>query len=74
MKNTFMDIQEHGVVVVRSTRVSSGIVTRYGADNDDLSNFIVSDTLNPQKSSILLSLALTRTTDPAEIQRMFWQY
>jgi L-asparaginase len=74
MKDTFMDIQEQGVVVVRSTRVSSGIVTRNGAVNDDLSNFIVSDTLNPQKSSILLALALTKTTDTAEIQRIFWEY
>lgn len=74
MKETFMHIQEQGIVVVRSTRVSSGIVTRNGAVNDDLSNFIVSDTLNPQKSSILLALALTKTLDTAEIQRMFWEY
>ncbi len=74
MKNTFMDIQGQGVVVVRSTRVSNGIVARNGAINDDLSNFIVSDTLNPQKASILLALALTKTTDTATIQRMFWEY
>lgn len=74
MKKTFMDIQGHGVVVVRSTRVSSGIVTRNGAVNDDLNNFIVSDTLNPQKASILLALALTKTTEAAAIQRMFWEY
>jgi L-asparaginase len=74
MKNIFLDIQGQGVIVVRSTRVSSGIVTRNGAVNDDLSNFIVSDTLNPQKASILLSMALTKTTDKAAIQRMFWEY
>ncbi|MGE5606802.1 MAG: asparaginase [Bacteroidota bacterium] len=74
MKNTFREIQGQGVIVVRSTRVSSGIVTRNGAINDDLSNFIVSDTLNPQKSSILLALALTKTADAAVIQRMFWEY
>lgn len=74
MKDIFQEIQEQGVVVVRSTRVSSGIVTRNEAVNDDLNNFIVSDTLNPQKSTILLSLALTKTTDTAEIQRMFWEY
>mgnify|MGYP001387875390 CR=1 FL=1 len=74
MKDIFRKIQEQGVVVVRSTRVSSGIVTRNGAVNDDQNNFIVSDTLNPQKSTILLSLALTKTTDTAEIQRMFWEY
>lgn len=74
MKDIFQEIQEQGVVVARSTRVSSGIVTRNGAVNDDLSNFIVSDTLNPQKSTILLSLALTKTTDTVVIQRMFWEY
>jgi L-asparaginase len=74
MKNTFTDIQGQGVIVVRSTRVSSGIVTRNGADNDDLSNFIVSDTLNPQKAGILLALALTKTKDAATIQQMFWEY
>jgi L-asparaginase len=74
MNHIFMDIQSQGVVVVRSTRVSSGIVTRNGAINDDLGNFIVSDTLNPQKASILLAMALTKTADPAAIQRMFWEY
>lgn len=74
MKKTFQAIQKQGVVVVRSTRVSNGIVTRNGAVNDDLSNFIVSDTLNPQKSSLLLALALTKTNDTAAIQRMFWKY
>ena len=74
MRNTLRNIQEQGVVIVRSTRVSSGIVTRNGAVNDDKADFIVSDTLNPQKSTILLSLALTKTSDTALIQRMFWEY
>jgi len=30
--------------------------------------------MNPQKASALLALALTRTSDPEEIQRMFEQY
>lgn len=63
-----------GVVVVRSTRVASGIVTRDGAVCDDESGFVAADTLNPQKARILLMLALTRTTDTADIQRMFWEY
>lgn len=74
MRTTFEDIQQQGIIVVRSTRVSNGVVTRNGAVNDDLSNFIVSDTLNPQKASILLALALTKTKDTADIQRMFWEY
>jgi L-asparaginase len=59
---------------VRGTRVSSGIVIRNGAVDDDHYNFVVSDTLNPQKARILLMLALTRTKDQKEMQRMFWQY
>ena len=35
---------------------------------------IESGTLNPQKSRILLQLALTRTSDPKEIQRIFREY
>jgi L-asparaginase len=34
----------------------------------------LSDTLNPQKARILLMLALTKTTDTKEIQRMFYTY
>ena len=36
--------------------------------------FLESDTLNPQKARLLLQLALTKTQDPKEIQRMFDQY
>jgi L-asparaginase len=35
---------------------------------------IIGDNLTPQKARILLMLALTRTSDPAEIQRMFDTY
>ena len=32
------------------------------------------DNLSPQKAAILLSLALTKTSDPNQIQRMFDEY
>ncbi|MGH9449941.1 MAG: hypothetical protein ACRD11_05300 [Terriglobia bacterium] len=35
---------------------------------------IDSDILTPQAARILLMLALTRTTDRHEIQRMFYEY
>jgi L-asparaginase len=35
---------------------------------------IPADNLNPQKARILLMLALTKTTDPKEIRRMFLEY
>lgn len=74
MKKAMTQIARQGIVIVRSTRVSSGIVTRNGAVNDDICGFVVADTLNPQKARVLLMLALTRTSDPHEIQQMFWEY
>jgi len=40
----------------------------------DKLNMIPADNLNPQKARILLMLALTRTSDPTEIRRMFTEY
>lgn len=68
------EARKKGVVVVRSSRVGSGIVARNGEANDDQLDFVVSDTLNPQKARILLMLALTKTSDTKEIQRMFMTY
>ena len=69
-----VEAHKKGVVIVRSSRVGNGIVARNGEAKDDELDFVVSDTLNPQKARILLMLALTRTTDTKEIQRMFYTY
>jgi L-asparaginase len=74
MKIALSEIGKQGIAIVRSTRVTSGVVTRCGAVDDDQYEFIVADTLNPQKARVLLMLALTKTSDPGEIQRMFWEY
>ncbi|OEZ60729.1 MULTISPECIES: type II asparaginase [unclassified Duganella] len=66
--------RKQGVLIVRSARVGQGIVARNGEANDDELDFVVSDTLNPQKARILLMLALTRTNDSKDIQRMFYTY
>jgi L-asparaginase type II len=63
-----------GVVIVRSSRVGQGIVARNGEANDDQLDFVVADTLSPQKARILLMLALTKTSNTKEIQRMFYTY
>jgi L-asparaginase len=63
---------KQGVVVVQSTRAGSGrtfLSTRH-AD----AGFLIADNLNPQKARILLALALTVTSDPVEIVRMFATY
>ncbi|WP_292038578.1 type II asparaginase [Massilia sp. UBA6681] len=66
--------REKGVVIVRSSRVGQGIVARNGEANDDQLDFVVADTLSPQKARILLMLALTRTSNTKDIQRMFYTY
>ena len=65
---------KRGIVVVRSTRVESGIVLRNNEVDDDKLGFVASAELNPPKSRVLLQLALTRTKDPKAVQRMFDEY
>jgi L-asparaginase len=61
-----------GVVVVRSTRLPQGVVLRNNEVNDDKLGFIASGELTPPKARVLLQLALTKTKDPAAIQKMFY--
>ncbi len=63
-----------GVIVVRSSRVATGMVDRNVEINDDELGFIASDELNPQKSRILLSLALLTPHTPAQLQELFRTY
>jgi L-asparaginase len=63
-----------GVVVVRSSRVPTGTVGRNVEIKDDELGFIASDELNPQKSRILLSLALLEKRTPENIQKLFYTY
>ena len=62
----------NGVAVVRSARVGEGRVLAYGNNHEE--GTIAADNLNPQKAAILLALALTRTRDSAELQRIFDEY
>ncbi|MGE5359264.1 MAG: type II asparaginase [Bacteroidales bacterium] len=63
-----------GIVCVRSTRVPTGIVGRNVELDDDKLAFVASLGANPQKARVLLRLALTKTTDPKQIQRYFDEY
>ena len=74
MLPAFREARQKGVIVVRSSRVGSGIVARNGEVNDDKEDFVVSDTLNAQKARILLMLAMTKTNDTKKIQQMFYTY
>jgi len=63
-----------GVVVVRSSRVVTGIVGRNVEVNDDELGFVASDELNPQKARILLALALLKPRSSLELQTLFQIY
>lgn len=63
---------KQGVAVVQSSRAGSGRIYRSKRLSD--AGILSGDNLNPQKARLLLALALTRTSDPAEIARMFATY
>lgn len=64
---------DKNVAVVRSSRTGSGIVAASSSAWTQ-AGFIDGDNLNPQKARILLQLALTKTNEKAEIQKIFQQY
>jgi len=63
-----------GIVCVRSSRVATGMVGRNVEVNDDSLGTVASLGLNPQKSRVLLRLALMKTQDAKMIQRYFDEY
>jgi L-asparaginase len=65
---------KNGIIVVRSSRVPTGLVGRNVELDDDKLGFVASNELNPQKSRILLSLALLKQRSAADIQRLFETY
>jgi L-asparaginase/glutamin-(asparagin-)ase len=74
VKTSLIAARKQGVLIVRASRVGQGILARNGEANDDELDFVVADTLNPQKARILLMLALTKTSDSKAIQQMFYTY
>ncbi|MET0985778.1 MAG: asparaginase [Steroidobacteraceae bacterium] len=64
--------QAKGVVFVQSDRKGAGRVVESARVFSR--GIVTADNLNPQKARILLRLALTKTTDLKEIQRMFNEY
>jgi L-asparaginase len=63
---------KQGVVVVQSSRAGSGRIHRGRRLVE--AGILAADNLNPQKARLLLALALSKTSDPAEIARMFATY
>jgi L-asparaginase len=66
------DAIKAGVAVALSTRAGSGVALD-GAKSRAL-GMLIADNLNPQKARLLLALALTVTSEPGEIRRIFATY
>jgi L-asparaginase len=65
---------QKGVVCVRASRVVTGRVGRNVEVEDDKLGFVASLDKNPQKSRVLLRLALLKPRSVAELQRIFDEY
>jgi L-asparaginase len=72
--DTLAGVAGSGVIVVRSSRVSSGDVGRNIELDDDGLGFVASDQLNPQKSRVLLQLCLASGLPLGAIQDAFFRY
>lgn len=72
--STAAAVSAKGIVIVRSSRVPTGTVTRNVEVNDDQTGFLVSDELNPAKARILLMLALSKRRSLAELQQLYYAY
>lgn len=68
-------LRKDGVQIIRSSHVNAGgFVLRNAEQPDDKYDWVVANDLNPQKARILAMVALTKTQDSKELQRMFWEY
>lgn len=74
LKLLFTELCARGVPVVRCSRVGAGPVIRNANFDDDACGSIAADDQNPPRVRLLAALALTRTQDVHELQRMFDRY
>jgi L-asparaginase/glutamin-(asparagin-)ase len=70
------EARKGGAIIVRSSRVGSGIVARNGELSDDEHDFVSADSLNPQKAKVLLQLILAKNPKATtkQIQEFFYKY
>lgn len=62
------------IIFVRSSRTGDGIIIRNGEYDDDKYKTLTANNLNPQKARILLAIALTKTKNVNELQRIMDEY
>ncbi len=72
MTAALKNAMSRGVKVVIATQAGSGRVMRTRRYTEE--GYIVADNLSPRKARVLLMLALTKTKDTEEIQRMMLTY
>jgi L-asparaginase len=65
---------KRGIVCVRASRVAVGRVDRNVELDDDKLGFVASLDKNPQKSRVLLRLALLKSNSASDAQRIFREY
>ncbi|MGN2380380.1 asparaginase [Pseudomonas juntendi] len=69
------ELRKEGVQIIRSSHVNQGgLVLRNAEQPDDKNDWVVAHDLNPQKARILAMVAMTKTQDSKELQRIFWEY
>jgi glutamin-(asparagin-)ase len=69
------ELRANGVQIIRSSHVNAGgFVLRNAEQPDDQYDWVVAHDLNPQKARILAAVAMTKTSDSKELQRIFWEY
>ncbi|MDR1678385.1 MAG: type II asparaginase [Prevotellaceae bacterium] len=74
MQNALAAAVKNGVAVVRSSRIATGPTAQWDEIDDDKLGFSASWFVNPYRARVLLMLALTKTNNYKEIQRMFTEY
>jgi glutamin-(asparagin-)ase len=67
-------LRERGVLLVRASRTGAGPVVRNASADDDGQGWVVADDQNAPRARLLAALALTRTQDADEVQRVFARY
>ena len=71
---TLTKVAKNGIVCVRSSRVTTGVIGRNVELDDDKLGFVAAMEHNPQKARVLLRLALLKTRSNADLQRLFAEY
>ncbi len=74
LKPVLTELCAAGVPIVRASRVGAGPVIRNANFDDDACGSVAADDQNPPRARLLAALALTRTQDVGEMQRVFSHY